>query len=61
VVDVLKGRKTDQRLDNGRKQDLRILIASYRVDPNWIRINRNSTKGSKSDSILVYHRLSGLS
>ncbi|KYN15832.1 hypothetical protein ALC57_11913 [Trachymyrmex cornetzi] len=31
VVDVLKGRKSSQRLDNGRKQDLRILIAPYRV------------------------------
>ncbi|EGI59242.1 hypothetical protein G5I_12577 [Acromyrmex echinatior] len=55
VVDVLKGRKSSQRLDNGRKRDLRILIAPYRVrEPNWIRISRNSTKSSKSDPILLY-------
>ncbi|TGZ47673.1 hypothetical protein DBV15_03715 [Temnothorax longispinosus] len=32
---------------------------SCTADPNWIRISHNSTKGSKSDLILVYHRLSG--
>lgn len=31
VVDTLKGPKSGQRLDNGCKQDLRILMAPYRV------------------------------
>lgn len=31
----------------------------HTADSNWIRISRNSTKGSKSDPVLVYHWLSG--
>ncbi|KYQ49278.1 hypothetical protein ALC60_11662 [Trachymyrmex zeteki] len=31
-----------------------MLVENRRQEPNWIRINRNSTKSSKSDPILIY-------